>query len=406
MNSSEDIFRKAVDEMAIFWNESAQNIANKNAILSNRFEWLNNYCDSLFERWESYVDLCLSWAHTSKKDSSKSISEFFFPTINKVSLTIDRLKMMLPNTENVNKVLPILIAKYMISDNPKSEEEDLDPRGLVAYLKYGNGTPLSPTLRDTYSKKFYPADFMYGGLRPQKIEVLLESQALFRKALYLDIFLNAIDQCYQMGGCDIHASVDLFESRSELLKLYFGYNLNELLSLSSDSLYSKLSDALHRRLCNYYNYTVFGARLLYRLCIEKAPFSESPVALFDTYAEALNNTWLPFDPDKDLADLGYQTDFSEDYCNQTDDIDDDDIDDDDDDDDDDQEKKTIELDSSLGNCLDLIEVILNCMHAKKEGNNIDFNICITATDQVSNQINELINKLYDLGELIEADGQI
>ena len=46
------------------------------------------------------------------------------------------------------------------------------------------------------------------------------------------------------------------------------------------------------------------------------------------------------------------------------------------------------------------------MHAKKEGNNIDFNICITATDQVSNQINELINKLYDLGELIEADGQI
>lgn len=111
MNSSEDIFRKAVDEMTIFWNESAQNIANKNAILSNRFEWLNNYCDSLFERWESHVDLCLWWAHTSKKDSSKSISEFFFPTINKVSLTIDRLKMMLPNTENVNKVLPILIAK-------------------------------------------------------------------------------------------------------------------------------------------------------------------------------------------------------------------------------------------------------------------------------------------------------
>ena len=401
MNSSEDIFRKAVAEMTIFWNESVQNIANKKENSSNRFEWLNDYCDSLFERWESHVDLCLWWAHTSKKDSSKSISEFFFPTINKVSLTIDRLKMMLPNTENVNKVLPILIAKYMISDNPKSEEEDLDPRGLVAHLKYGNGAPLSPTLRDTYSKKFYPADFMYGGLKPQKIEVLLGSQALFRKALYLDIFLNAIDQCYQMGGCDIHASVDLFESRSELIKLYFGYNPDELLSLSSDSLYSKLSDALHQRLCNYYNYTVFGARLLYRLCIEKAPFSESPVALFDTYAEALNNTWLPFDLDKDLADLGYQTDFSEDYCNQTDDIDDDD-----DDDDDDQKKKTIELDSSLGNCLDLIEVILNCMHAKKEGNNIDFNICITATDQVSNQINELINKLYDLGELIEADGQI
>lgn len=65
-----------------------------------------------------------------------------------------------------------------------------------------------------------------------------------------------------------------------------------------------------------------------------------------------------------MADLGYQTDFSEDYCNQTDDIDDDD---------DSQENKTIDLDSSLGNCLDLIEIILNCMHAKKERNNIGIN---------------------------------
>lgn len=131
-----------------------------------------------------------------------------------------------------------------------------------------------------------------------------------------------------MDFCDIHASVDLFESHSELLNLYFGYNLDELLSFASDSLYSKLNDALHRKLCNYYNYTVFGARLLYRLCIEKASFLESPDALFDTYAEAFNNIMLPFDPSKDLADLGYQTDFGEDYYNRmgnTDDDDDDDL---------------------------------------------------------------------------------
>lgn len=38
MNSGEDIFTKAVDEMTTFWNESVQNGVNEKAISSNRFE--------------------------------------------------------------------------------------------------------------------------------------------------------------------------------------------------------------------------------------------------------------------------------------------------------------------------------------------------------------------------------
>lgn len=78
MNSSEDIFRKAVDEMTIFWNESTQNIANRKAISNNRFEWLNDYCDSLFERWESSIDFHLAWAHKRKRIVPNPSANSFF----------------------------------------------------------------------------------------------------------------------------------------------------------------------------------------------------------------------------------------------------------------------------------------------------------------------------------------
>lgn len=46
------------------------------------------------------------------------------------------------------------------------------------------------------------------------------------------------------------------------------------------------------------------------------------------------------------------------------------------------------------------------MYAKKEGTNVDIDIHITTSAKVKSQINEIVNKLYDLDDLIGADGQI
>lgn len=395
----ESIVEQATNELIEHLSRKADNTVKTKNFSSDCFEWLLDYCKKIPECWGDVVVTRLSWAHKNFDAGQKNISDYYFESINKISTAIDDLVQLFPETENVKKILPVLVAGYMYSEIPKTEEENSEASGLLAHLRYGTDMSLPPSRCRMYIKKFLPNDIAHGGFKSQKIEKLLESQALFRRALYLDIFLCAIIQYYQHGLCDIHASVECFERRSELLKLYLRFDLNELLSLTDEELYDKLNNALPNKLYNHMNYIEFGARVLYRLCVKETSSAENAKDMFDKNADKLYSTLLPFDPAEALSDLGYQTSFEEGFYNQRDDNDDDD-----DDDDDDDTNQALDLDSLLRSCSSLIEGTLQCIRAKQAGANA--NMHIPARAQVKQQIKELINKLYDLDELLGADGQM
>lgn len=341
-------YENAMSDIVTYWNQFPKEDIHLKKKSDQRFKWLSIYRNTVQAHWEPISPQWLHWLHKSsftstqnatpdQQDSnidSQNIEDFFFPALNKTNTVIEHLTAILPDTANVNKILSVLVAAYMDRSNPIPYEENTDGKGLYSIL-VDDPHKLPPSKCRTYAQVFLPLGLNHAGLKAQKMQDLAESQPLFRHALYLDIFLNGIIHEYQAGRCDIHASVYLFESKSNLLKLYFRYDLDDLMSLSKNDLYEKLNAALCKDLYYPLGYIPFGIRLLYMLCIKESDDKESADKLFKAYYGDFNGDNMLFSPLEmaNLSDLGYNAspiDDNNEGENEEDDGQDDDEDDEDD----------------------------------------------------------------------------
>lgn len=259
----------------------------------DRFKWLSTYRDTLLPRWENTAMVSVPWTDKAYEgNKQKILYSFLYNSLNRIPEVIKELSLLLPNKENVNNILPVLIVAYIARIQPRSAEHNSSFSSIYIDLKFANNELIPPSECMKYAKIFKPLKLNHNGLKSKKFEALLESQPLFRQALYLDIFLNALVEGYQMNICDIYASVEIFEKDSQLLNLYFEYELEDLMSLSEADLYNKLKDALDNTFCNWYSYLKFAHNLLKRLCEQEAQ------AKFDDYTQNFNaHFWFPLDPE-------------------------------------------------------------------------------------------------------------
>jgi hypothetical protein len=390
----EVVLEDAEKEIFKHWNELANNNIENKEFLDERFIWLKDYSKMVRSRWGIH----LGWLEEGKYQSEKEDKyvNFRFNSLINVDSAINELKVLLPNTTAVNKILPVLISGYMVRNSPKPVEENPDARGLYAFLLYEYGGKLPKSKCKTYIKKFHPVIVGYHGLKSQKVDKLLKSQALFRVALYLDIFLNALTQG-DKNTYDIHASVYQFEKASSLLKLYFNFDLDELMSLSESELFDKLENALNNMLCNSMNYIKFGMRVLCYLCINE---TGSPNSLAERYiAESYEQTMWPFSPEEVFLGLSF-------FPSEDDDDYDDDSEDWDSIDDADDEDGNWSITTVLNSQIAFVNQIIESLNVDKIQHHDPIFISDSKDPQVGTKIQLLIDRLQDLKKLLGADGQM
>ena len=242
---------EALQEITYYWLNNDTYAESQ----EGRFDWLVQFTKNEVPTFDK------SWNFIKGGVIATKCLPYGFTDIEKIC---SDLNVLLPNTDGVNRILPVIIISYLFRVVYNKYEND-DDNGLIERLlasedERSTMPPIYESACRQKQKLFLPIPWQAKGIKAKNIEDIVSSPNLFRQYLYLATFTKSVLYYANNGICAFRDSILLFDEMTQLYSVYYSSQVfEEYLKLAD----SDLQEKIDMEFCHFESGEVKNANLYY-----------------------------------------------------------------------------------------------------------------------------------------------